>query len=33
VSLIAVGLLLMVLMIRRPQGVLGNREELRLDVS
>jgi len=33
VSLIAVGVLLMVLMIRRPQGVLGNREELRLDVS
>lgn len=33
VSLIAVGLLLMLLMIFRPQGVLGNREELRLDVS
>jgi len=33
VSLIAVGLLLMILMVRRPQGVLGNREELRLDVS
>jgi neutral amino acid transport system permease protein len=33
VSLITVGLLLMLLMIFRPQGVLGNREELRLDVS
>lgn len=33
VSLIAVGLLLMLLMIFRPQGVLGNREELRLDVA
>jgi len=33
VSLIAVGLMLMLLMIFRPQGVLGNREELRLDVS
>lgn len=33
VSLIAVGLLLMLLMIYRPQGILGNREELRLDVS
>jgi neutral amino acid transport system permease protein len=33
VSLIAVGLMLMLLMIYRPQGILGNREELRLDVS
>ncbi len=33
VSLIAVGAMLMLLMIFRPQGVLGNREELRLDVS
>ncbi len=33
VSLITVGLLLMLLMIFGPQGVLGNREELRLDVS
>jgi len=33
VSLIAVGLMLMLLMIFRPQGILGNREELRLDVS
>jgi len=32
VSLIAVGLMLMLLMIYRPQGILGNREELRLDV-
>lgn len=33
VSLIAVGLLLMALMVFRPQGILGDREELRLDVS
>ncbi len=33
VSLIAVGLLLMLLMVFRPQGILGDREELRLDVS
>jgi neutral amino acid transport system permease protein len=33
VQLIAVGLALMLLMIFRPQGILGNREELRLDVS
>jgi neutral amino acid transport system permease protein len=33
VSLIAVGLMLMLLMIFRPQGILGNREELRLDVA
>lgn len=32
-SLIAVGLLLMALMVFRPQGILGDREELRLDVS
>ncbi len=33
VSLIAVGLMLMLLMIFRPQGILGDREELRLDVK
>jgi branched-chain amino acid transport system permease protein len=32
VSLIAVGLMLMALMVFRPQGALGDREELRLDV-
>lgn len=32
-SLIAVGLMLMALMVFRPQGALGDREELRLDVS
>jgi neutral amino acid transport system permease protein len=33
IQLIAVGATLMLLMIFRPQGILGNREELRLDVS
>jgi neutral amino acid transport system permease protein len=32
ITLIVVGLMLMVLMIFRPQGLLGDREELRLDV-
>jgi branched-chain amino acid transport system permease protein len=32
ITLIVVGLMLMILMIFRPQGLLGDREELRLDV-